>query len=133
MAGNLATNVALVEFRARFLFQLLLETIGGDPIFEGSALVGLILEDKSTITLEMSGAIEYSSRPEQTLTECLALAKRRLVDVARVAERRTGDVRLGSGPGHLLVGRQYGPGLGSGGVARRPSIGARGPCGRSAT
>ncbi|MGH3836670.1 MAG: glutamate-cysteine ligase family protein, partial [Pseudonocardiaceae bacterium] len=77
------------------LLRELLETIGGDPIVEGSAVVGLILEDKSTLTLEMSGAIEYSSRPEQSLTECLVLAKRRLVDVARVAERM--GIRLLSG------------------------------------
>lgn len=77
------------------LLRELLDTIGGDPITEGSALVGLILEDKSTITLELGGAIEYSSRPEQTLTECLVLVKRRLVDIARVAERM--GIRLLSG------------------------------------
>lgn len=77
------------------LLRELLETIGGDPIVEGPAVVGLILEDKSTLTLEMSGAIEYSSRPELSLTECLVLAKRRLVDVARVAERM--GIRLLSG------------------------------------
>jgi glutamate--cysteine ligase len=79
----------------RALLKQLLETIGGEPIVEGAALVGLIFEDKSTLTLEMSGAIEYSSPPEQTLTECLALAKRRLVDVARVAARM--GIRLLSG------------------------------------
>ncbi len=79
----------------RALLKQLLETTGGEPIVEGAALVGLILEDKSTLTLEMSGAIEYSSPPEQTLTECLVLAKRRLVDVARVAARM--GVRLLSG------------------------------------
>ena len=77
------------------LLRELLETIGGDPIVEGSAVVGLTLEDKSTLTLEMGGAIEYSSRPELSLTECLVLAKRRLVDVARVAERM--GIRLLSG------------------------------------
>jgi glutamate--cysteine ligase len=79
----------------RALLRELLESIGGDPLVEGSAVVGLILEDKSTLTLEMGGAIEYSSPPEQTLTECLVMARRRLVDVARVAERLR--IRLLSG------------------------------------
>jgi hypothetical protein len=37
---------------------------------------GLSLADGSAVTLETGGAIEYSSPPEKTLTECISRAKR---------------------------------------------------------
>jgi glutamate--cysteine ligase len=72
---------------AEVLLRELLNELGGDPIIEGLFLVGLTLPDKSTFTLEMGGAIEYSSYPQPSLTESLLLAKRRFTEVARVAER----------------------------------------------
>jgi glutamate--cysteine ligase len=73
-------------FGVEALLKELLNVLGGDPIMEGRSLVGLTLLDKSTLTLEMGGAIEYSSYPQASLTDSLLLAKRRLTEVARVAE-----------------------------------------------
>ncbi|WBB72865.1 glutamate-cysteine ligase family protein [Micromonospora sp. WMMD1128] len=70
----------------RALLVALLDGLGGDPIHEGGALVGLSLPDGAALTLEMAGAIEYSSAPQVSVSESVAAARRRLVEVARVAE-----------------------------------------------
>ncbi|MFG1869002.1 glutamate-cysteine ligase family protein [Micromonospora arborensis] len=70
----------------RALLEVLLEQLHGDPIQEGGALVGLALPDGAALTLEMAGAIEYSSAPQSTVSESMAAARRCLVAVARAAE-----------------------------------------------
>ncbi|MFK3982869.1 glutamate-cysteine ligase family protein [Micromonospora sp. NPDC050397] len=70
----------------RDLLHALLDTTDATPVLEGGALVGLALPDGATLTLEMAGAIEYSSPPSDDLTGCLALSRRCLTEVARTAE-----------------------------------------------
>ncbi|RIV39436.1 glutamate-cysteine ligase family protein [Micromonospora radicis] len=67
------------------LLEALLAELVAEPVREGDALVGLRLSDGATLTLEMAGAIEYSSAPAASLTESLRRARECLVEVARVA------------------------------------------------
>jgi glutamate--cysteine ligase len=74
-------------FGSKDLLERLLSDTGSVPVYEGADLIGLQLPDRSTLTLEMAGAIEYSSRPVTNISEAVSLAKQTLVEVARVAER----------------------------------------------
>ncbi|WBB56464.1 glutamate-cysteine ligase family protein [Verrucosispora sp. WMMD573] len=69
----------------RALLETLLDGMAGEPVLEDGSLVGLRLPDGATLTLEMAGAIEYSSAPTASLTEGLRRARECLTEVARVA------------------------------------------------
>jgi glutamate--cysteine ligase len=71
---------------SRALLSEILEASGGSPIFEGPSLVGVELPDRSTFTLEMGGALEYSSRPHDSLTAAVSQAREQFLQVARMAE-----------------------------------------------
>lgn len=83
---------------SKVLLEALLDLLGGSPMVEGPTLVGVTLPDDSTITLEMAGAVEYSSMPTESLTECLAAARNRLIEVAQIASGMQITVLTG---GHL--------------------------------
>ncbi|RKN43476.1 glutamate-cysteine ligase family protein [Micromonospora endolithica] len=112
----------------RALLEALLDRLDSEPILESGALVGLTLPDGGTLTLEMAGAIEYSSAPVATVTESLRRGRECLVEVARIAEPlglrvltggqlpfdRPGSIKWAP-KGRTEIMRRYFAGLGDGG------------------
>jgi glutamate--cysteine ligase len=71
---------------AKDFLERLLKRMDGSPIYEGHHLVGLSLADGSAFSLEMGGAIEYSSPPTRSVSESVDLASRYFREAARVAD-----------------------------------------------
>jgi len=95
--GDTGRSVAYAEpGGAKEFLELLLKNLGGSPLHEGQHLVGLTLPDGSAFSLEMGGAVEYSSPPLHSVSATLELASQRLREAA-TAGREIGVVLLTGG------------------------------------
>lgn len=70
----------------RQVLEALLADFGAEPIEDGPFLVGVRLQDGSRFTLEMGGALEYSSTPDVSLTDLVSRARRDVERAAGVAQ-----------------------------------------------
>lgn len=68
----------------------------GQAIMEGPNIIGSVLPDRSTITIEPGGAIEYSSQPGHSLAELLGGLNSTLA-VMRTEARAQGSAMLSGG------------------------------------
>ncbi|MFI9809141.1 glutamate-cysteine ligase family protein [Streptomyces sp. NPDC052301] len=71
---------------ARALLEAVREHGGGVLVMDGTFLTGLRRVDGTKITLEHSGAIEYSSPPMANLTDLVTSLRSELTAISRVAE-----------------------------------------------
>jgi glutamate--cysteine ligase len=76
----------------------LLHELDGAPIEEAGALVGVELPGGAQVSLELGGAIEYSSAPYRSLTDLVGTARRDMLAVTFAAHR----LGLSILPGALL-------------------------------
>ncbi|MDQ7903190.1 glutamate-cysteine ligase family protein [Phytohabitans sp. ZYX-F-186] len=72
---------------SRALLERARRELGAEPIVEGGALVGVQLADGAQLSLELGGAIEYSSAPYPSLGPLVATARRDLRVIAGLAAR----------------------------------------------
>ncbi|MFC0533158.1 glutamate-cysteine ligase family protein [Phytohabitans kaempferiae] len=72
---------------SRLLFERAVRELGAEPVTEGGALVGAGLAHGAQLSLELGGAIEYSSPPYQSLSALVATARRDLRAIAGLAAR----------------------------------------------
>lgn len=72
---------------SRALLELAMRELDAEPITEGGALVGAELPHGAQLSLELGGAIEYSSAPFQSLSALVATARRDLRVIAGLAAR----------------------------------------------
>lgn len=83
---------------AHAFLSALLHEMAGAPVEEAGALVGVELPSGAQVSLELGGAIEYSSAPFRSLTDLVAAARRDMLAVTLVAHR----LGLAILPGALL-------------------------------
>lgn len=69
----------------RALLQAILDQRGGEPVFEGANLLGVVLPDGAAVSLEMGGAVEYSSVPCDSLVASVAKTRAEIEFIAVVA------------------------------------------------
>jgi glutamate--cysteine ligase len=72
---------------SRRLLDRVVRELGAEPISEGGALVGAGLPHGAQLSLELGGAIEYSSAPYQSLGDLVVTARRDLRVIAGLAAR----------------------------------------------
>ncbi|BCB84098.1 glutamate-cysteine ligase family protein [Phytohabitans suffuscus] len=72
---------------SRSLLDRVRRELGAEPIVEGEALVGVQLAHGAQLSLELGGAIEYSSPPYQSISALVATARRDLGVIASLAAR----------------------------------------------
>lgn len=72
---------------SRALLERVRHELGAEPLTEAGALVGVALAHGAQLSLELGGAIEYSSAPYQSLSALVATARRDLRVIASVAAR----------------------------------------------
>lgn len=85
------------ERGCRAVLEGILNQVGGVPMIEGTSVIGVEFPDEgSAFTLEMGGAIEFSSGPTTSLTEAVEQARCRLTQAAQIAHRLGIAVLAGS-------------------------------------
>lgn len=72
---------------SRALLERAVRELGAKPVTEGGALVGVELAYGAQLSLELGGAVEYSSAPYQSLGALVATARRDLRVIAGLAAR----------------------------------------------
>jgi glutamate--cysteine ligase len=72
---------------ARALLEALLAKRGGEPVAEGEYLLGVILQDGAVVSLEMGGALEYSSAPSSSLASVVSTSRSELEFIADLARQ----------------------------------------------
>jgi glutamate--cysteine ligase len=69
----------------RALLEAVLRLCGGEPIMDGTVLVGIQRPDGTKITIEQGGALEYSSPPGPDILTMMTTADAELRQLAQVA------------------------------------------------
>jgi glutamate--cysteine ligase len=72
---------------SRALLERVRRELGAEPITEGGALAGVALPHGAQLSLELGGAVEYSSAPYQSLSALVETARRDLRVIAGLAAR----------------------------------------------
>jgi glutamate--cysteine ligase len=82
------TGRAIRYPEGRALLAAVRREFGGEPIHEAGHLVGVALPGGAQFTLELGGALEYSSAPADSLAEVVAATERAMLAVADLADRQ---------------------------------------------
>lgn len=82
-----ATGRALRYPEARALLNAVRREFGGEPIHEAGHLAGVTLPGGAQFTLELGGALEYSSAPADSLADVVTATERAMLAVADLADR----------------------------------------------
>jgi glutamate--cysteine ligase len=69
------------------LLKTILSDAGGSAIVEGRNILAVKLPDGAEISLEMGGALEYSSVPQSSVNSLVATAARAIEQIAAIAQR----------------------------------------------
>ncbi|GAA4162179.1 hypothetical protein GCM10022251_42730 [Phytohabitans flavus] len=72
---------------SRALLERVRHELGAEPINEAGALVGVELAHGAQVSLELGGAIEYSSPPFRSLSDLVATTRHDLRAIASIAAR----------------------------------------------
>lgn len=83
-----ATGRAVRYPEARALLNAVRREFGGEPIHEAGQLAGVALPGGAQFTLELGGALEYSSAPADSLAAVVAATERAMLAVADLADRQ---------------------------------------------
>jgi glutamate--cysteine ligase len=70
---------------SRALLKALLTKRGGEPVMEGEYLLGVVLQDGAFVSLEMGGALEYSSAPASSLSSVVSTSSAEIEFIADLA------------------------------------------------
>jgi glutamate--cysteine ligase len=82
-----ATGRAIRYPEARALLGAVRREFGGEPIHEAGHLSGVALPGGAQFTLELGGALEYSSVPADSLADVVTATERAMLAVADLADR----------------------------------------------
>jgi glutamate--cysteine ligase len=82
-----ATGRAIRYPEARALLNAARREFGGEPIHEAGHLSGVALPGGAQFTLELGGALEYSSAPADSLADVVTATERAMLAVADLADR----------------------------------------------
>jgi glutamate--cysteine ligase len=82
-----ATGRAIRYPEARALLNAVRREFGGEPIHEAGHLSGVALPGAAQFTLELGGALEYSSAPADSLADVVTATERAMLAVADLADR----------------------------------------------
>jgi glutamate--cysteine ligase len=82
-----ATGRAIRYPEVRALLNAVRGEFGGEPIHEAGHLAGVALRDGAQFTLELGGALEYSSAPADSLADVVTATERAMLAVADLADR----------------------------------------------
>jgi glutamate--cysteine ligase len=83
-----ATGRAARYPEARALLNAVHRDFGGEPIHEAGHLSGVMLPGGAQFTLELGGALEYSSAPADSLADVVIETERAMLAVADLADRQ---------------------------------------------
>lgn len=72
---------------SRALIRALMDEFGTPPIIEGSTLTGTRFANGASFNLEMAGALEYASSPQESLSATVTESQSRLRRAARTAQK----------------------------------------------
>lgn len=72
---------------ARDLVAALVDESGGEPMLDCSRLVGVVMADGQRFSLELGGALEYSSSPHASVAQLIRSTRRDVLLAAEVARR----------------------------------------------